>query len=60
MSFLARRAGVAAARNVALRRSFASEAGVLSGPSFKLSEDQEAYQGEPPLPSPPPFLASDA
>jgi len=46
MSFIARRAGVAVARNLALRRSYASEAGVLSGPSFKLSEDQEAYQGE--------------
>jgi hypothetical protein len=46
MSFLARRAGVTALRNVALRRAFASEAVAHSGPSFKLSEDQEAYQGE--------------
>lgn len=46
MSFLARRAGLSLARKVALRRFYATEASVLSGPSFKLSEDQEAYQGE--------------
>lgn len=46
MSFLARRAGLYLARNVALKRSYATEAGILTGPSFKLSEDQEAYQGE--------------
>ncbi|UZJ53223.1 hypothetical protein CBS101457_002543 [Exobasidium rhododendri] len=44
MSFLARRAGLSISRNATLRRSFASEAAVHAGPSFKLSEDQEAYQ----------------
>lgn len=49
-SFLARRAGLATlnrAGNASFvsRRAFASEAGALAGPSFKLSEDQEAYQG---------------
>lgn len=51
-SLLARRAGLALGRSSsnaatamnAGRRAFASEA-PLSGPSFKLSEDQEAYQG---------------
>lgn len=52
MSLFARRAGLGLARRSAAstltapKRAFASEAAAaLSGPSFKLNEDQEAYQG---------------
>lgn len=52
MSLFARRAGLSLARRSAAstltapKRAFASEAAAaLSGPSFKLNEDQEAYQG---------------